>query len=193
MVPAKSTLSFRTPPRSIHISGQPSAAVYIAEDVESARREGVRLGVEDTTRVYEAKIAELRSEITEVQNRIFASISERFEQALTQMRTLLPQLVVEATSRVVAGVTVDGEMLRGVVDDLLLEVAPGADKLEVQLCEVDLQKIEAFQAQFRQKFPALEFCVNRDLKSGDCMVKTRFGVLDGRLDTKLRGLETLLT
>lgn len=192
MLPANLTVSFRTSPRSVHISGGPSRAVYTAEDVELARKQGESSGVVEVKRVYEAKLTELKAEIAVIQNQSLQSIASRFDQALTQMRALLPQLVVEATARVVAGIPVEADMVRRVVEDLLSEVAPGSDRLEVQLCEVDLKMMEQYQPQFRQKFPALEFFVNPELKSGDCMVKTRFGILDGRIETKLRGLTSLL-
>ena len=154
MLPANLTVSFRTSPRSVHISGGPSRAVYTAEDVELARKQGESSGVVEVKRVYEAKLTELKAEIAVIQNQSLQSIASRFDQALTQMRALLPQLVVEATARVVAGNPVEADMVRRVVEDLLSEVAPGSDRLEVQLCEVDLKMMEQYQPQFRQKFPA---------------------------------------
>lgn len=191
-MPLNQQLSFRTPPRSIHLSGH-SPAVYTAEDVSKARREGYAEGEADTTRALEGKISQLRDEIALIQNAALGAISEKFQSALSQMRTLLPQLVVEATARVIGGIQINSTIVKSVVEDLLSEVAPGADQLEVQLCESDLQKMEQFQHLFRQKFPAIDFRVNPELNSGDCMVKTRFGVLDGRIVTKIRGIEALLS
>jgi flagellar assembly protein FliH len=109
------------------------------------------------------------------------------------MRSLLPQLVTEATARVVAGLPVDAVFVRNVVDDLLNDVAPGAENVEVQLCAEDVAKVSGFDQELRHKFPTLRVVENKDIKPGDCLVKTRFGVLDGRISSKLKAVEGLLT
>jgi flagellar assembly protein FliH len=96
-------------------------------------------------------------------------------------------------TRVVSGIVWEEAAVKGVVNDLLAEVAPGAENVEVQLCRTDLARMEKFQPQMRQKFPTLQFAVNDELSTGDCMVRTRFGVLDGRLSTKIQAVAGLLT
>lgn len=191
MPPFRATLPFSEVPRSIHMAGQ-SPAIYGPEDLERVRLEAeqqVRARLEEA---LETQLEGVRKEWESVQSGLFRSISDRFGQALNQMRGLLPQLVVEATARVLGGIQMEEKIVKGVVDDLLSEVAPGTEALEVQLCEGDLAKLESAQAEFRQRFPGISFRVNPDLKSGDCMVRTRFGVVDGRLQTKMKGLESLL-
>ena len=38
-------------------------------------------------------------------------------------------------------------------------------------------------------FPFVKFFEDSSLESGDCQVKSRFGLLDGRISTKLRKVE----
>ncbi len=192
MQPSRATIAFPKAPRSIHVSGQLSPAVYRFEDLELAREEAAREVTRRVTAEAEEKIAAVQEELSDLKEGVLKSLSDQFSQALSQMRGLLPQLVVEATARVVGGIKVDESVVRGVVDDLLSEVAPGAEQLEVQLCEADFATLQGDQSQFKQKFPSIVFRSNSELRSGDCMVKTRFGVLDGRLQTKIRGLESLL-
>jgi flagellar assembly protein FliH len=96
-------------------------------------------------------------------------------------------------TRIVGSFEWDDAAIKGVVSDLLAEVAPGSENVEVQLCRVDMARVEQFQNQLRQKFPSLRFAVNDDLVSGDCMVKTKFGMLDGRVATKINAVGGLLT
>jgi flagellar assembly protein FliH len=191
MPPFKARLPFTEAPLSIHVAGQ-SPALYRAEDLQRVRSEAEGQVREVLEREFESRVARLRQDWEALQQGLFQSMSDRFQGALNQMRELLPQLVVESTARVLGGVEVDGRMVKGVVEDLLQEVAPGTEALEVQLCESDLRQLEAAQADLKHRFPGISLRVNPELKSGDCVVRTRFGVIDGRLSTKLKGLETLL-
>jgi flagellar assembly protein FliH len=191
MPPFKATLPFTEVPRGIYLSGQ-SPLLYRQEDLDQARREGAERVREQMAGEMEALRQASQKELEGLQAGVFQSISDRFNQALGQMRGLLPQLVVEATSRVLGGVEMEERLVRAVVEDLLSEVAPGTEPLEVELAEEDLGKLERGQEQFQKRFPSIRFRANPDLRSGDCLVRTRFGVVDGRLKTKLRGLESLL-
>jgi flagellar assembly protein FliH len=191
MPPFRAQLPFTEVPLSIHIAGR-SPALYRPEDLDRVRLETERQVRESLEGELEAQLAQVSQDWKAVQANLFQSISDRFSDALNQMRGLLPQLVVEATARVLGGFELDEKIVRRVVEDLLEEVTPGTEALEVQLCEGDLVKLESVQADLRQRFPGLSFRVNPDLKSGDCVIRTRFGVIDGRLQTKLRGLESLL-
>lgn len=193
MQPFKANVAFAIPPRAIYLEGQPSPAVYSYEEVVAAKSEGAREASQRVTREFEAKLKALRDGVVVEQDRTLEGLRTQFEQALGQMRALLPQLVVEATARVLAGVRIDAEVVRRVVEDLLSEVAPDAEQVEVQLCDADLKRMEQFEPQLRQKFPSLTFRENAELRPGDALVRTRFGVLDGRIQTKIRGLEALLS
>jgi flagellar assembly protein FliH len=160
----------------------------------SRAREEARQETSDAvTEAYDEQITKLKADVSAIVERILTEMVRKHEDALEQMRTLLPDLVREAMSRIVSGITWEESAIKSVVSDLLAEVAPGAENVEVQLCRVDLNRMEKFQSQMRQKFPTLQFSVNDELGSGDCIVKTRFGVLDGRLTTKIQSVATLLT
>lgn len=185
-------IPFSVSPRAVHIVGQAPPSAYTSDDLEAARKTAHRQGFEEASKAGDAKISAIKSDVAGIQTKTLDSISTRFEQAVGQMRAVLPLLVTEAAARLVSKVQFTPEVVSGIVEDLLQDVAPGSDLLEVQLCEEDLQKMEQFQPQFRQKFPSIDFKVSPELLPGDCMVRTRFGVLDGRMETKLKSLESLL-
>jgi flagellar assembly protein FliH len=141
----------------------------------------------------EAQLEKSGQQAKMVSEGAFSKVVERHTEALAMMRSLVPSLVTEATARVVAGLPVDAAFVRRVVDDLLDDVAPGAENVEVQLCAEDVAKVAGFDQELRHKFPTLLVVENKDIKPGDCLVKTRFGVLDGRISSKLKAVESLLT
>jgi flagellar assembly protein FliH len=193
MEPLKASLSFINPLKSVYLAGQGTIPRFSAEDMSRARQEARQETSEAVSQAYDEQVTKLKADVSAIVERILSGMVQKHEDALEQVRTLLPDLVREAMSRVVSGITWEENAIKGVVVDLLAEVAPGAENVEVQLCRVDLARLEKFQPQMRQKFPTLQFSVNDELGSGDCIVKTRFGVLDGRISTKIQSVASLLT
>lgn len=190
---ARSTLVFSQPPRSIHLVGHAPVISYTSEEFDRAVKDAYERGAEETRRSLESQIQKTQEQAKVTAEGALSKVVERHSEALSMMRSLVPSLVTEATARVVAGLPVDAEFVRRVVDDLLNDVAPGAENVEVQLCAEDVAKVSGFDQELRHKFPTLRVVENKDIKPGDCLVKTRFGVLDGRITSKLKAVEGLLT
>ncbi len=190
---ARSTLVFSCPPKSIHLVGQAPVVTYTSAQLDQAVQEAYKSGGEDARRATEAELAKARTDASGVINGALSKVVERHTESLAQMRALLPRLVSEATARVIAGIPVDSAFVRSVVNDLLEDVAPGAENVEIQLCAADEAKVAGFDKELRHKFPTLRLVENNDLAPGDCLVKTRFGVLDGRMSSKLKAVEGLLS
>ncbi len=189
----KASLAFSEPLKLVHLAGQGSLPLFSVEDITKAREEARREASDAVTLAYDAEISKLKEDVSGVVEKVLNDMVRQHAGALEEMRCILPVLVKEAVERIVSGVQWDAVAIKGVVNDLLEEVVPGAENVEVQLCRVDLGRVEQFQNQLRQKFPTLRFEVNEDLHPGDCMIKTKFGTLDGRLATKIKAVEGLLT
>ena len=189
----KASLVFSEPLKLVHLAGHGSLPRFSVEDITQAREEARREASEAVTLAYDAEISKLKEDVSGVVEKVLNDMVRQHADALEEMRCILPVLVKEAVGRMVSGVQWDAVAIKGVVNDLLEEVVPGAENVEVQLCRVDLARVEQFQNQLRQKFPRLRFEVDEELHPGDCMVKTKFGTLDGRLATKINAVEGLLT
>jgi len=194
MVPsARSKLVFSQPPRSIYLVGKRPVVTYTEEQFDEAVHEAYRRGGDEVRAELEPKLQAAKAEMKSATQGALSQLVERHDESLTQMRTLLPRLIAEATARVVGSLPIDAEFVRSVANDLLADVAPGADAVEVQLCPADLSKVSGMDQELRHKFPSLRMVGNDELKPGDCLVKTRFGVMDGRLSSKLKSVEGLLS
>lgn len=192
-VVARSTIAFTEPLRFIGLPGQVNSITYTVDELDEAARGAYQRGLSEAKEAAEAELSKLRADAKAVIDGALSKVSERHEYALDQIRALLPRLVSEAAARVIAGVEVSGELVRSVVNDLLGDVTPGSDTVEVQLCPSDLARVTGFDQELRHKFPNIHLTENRELQSKDCVVKTRFGVLDGRVASKLKSVEGLLS
>ena len=69
----------------------------------------------------------------------------------------------------------------------------GDHPLEVLLCPSDLVLLENMPGPaLREKHPRVVLRADATLAPGDCQVRGSFGMIDGRLETKLAAVERLL-
>ena len=117
-VAARSTIAFSEPLRFIGLPGQVNTLTYTSSEVDEAIHGAYERGLEEAKAASEAELIKLRADARAVIDGAFSTITERHEYALSQIRALLPKLVSEATARVIAGVEVNGDLVRSVVSDL---------------------------------------------------------------------------
>lgn len=190
-MPSPKVVHFSVPAKSITLAGSQPAPAFTQEELEAARREGYHRGSEEASRTLERQLMEQRAELVHLQSDTFTALTAQHGAMFEQLRAVLPELVMEAVARILGGTRPDREALIRIVDDLLGEFAPSGEAIEVQLHPSDLELIAGYEANLREKFPAVAFRPNSDLQPGDGVVRSRFGVIDGRLGTKFRSVEGL--
>jgi flagellar assembly protein FliH len=184
-------LQFSQPAKAIYLAGVPQPLLYTAADLEAARREGYHRGSEEASRILERQLLEQRAELVHLQSETFVAVGAQHATLLEQVRALVPQLVMEAVARILGGTAPDREAVIRIVDDLLGELAPTGESIEVQLNAHDFELINGYEENLRELFPAISFRASGELQPGDAVVRSRFGVIDGRLGTKFRAVEAL--
>lgn len=178
--------------KSITLVGKAPLRLYKEEELEAARSEAYRRGQTEAKAECDRQIARLRAEQFDKLQSTFQAVENQHSALLSQFSEVLPGLTMEAVSRVIAKVDIDRALVTGIVEELLAEAHPGAGALEVLLNAHDLSLMEGCDEGFREKYPMIIFDSDPDLRPGDCMVKSRFGVIDGRIATKLENVEALL-
>ena len=121
-----------------------------------------------------------------LQSITFSKLASVHAELIAQFRALLPELVTETASRVLSSTPISRDAVLGIVGEVLQGIGHGSPELEVRLAPRDLELIAGHDAGFREKHPALTFRADPELKQGDCVVQSRFGMLDGRIATKLQ-------
>jgi len=184
-------VQFSQPVRAVYLAGQSAPAIFTQADCDTASREAYHRGAEETARTLERQMLEQRDELIHLQSQTFVALAEQRAALVEQVRELVPQLVMEGIARMLGGVQPDREGVTKIVDDLLAELTPTGEVIEVQLSATDLEMITGYEEKLREKFPAIAFRVGGDLLPGDAIVRSRFGTIDARLSTKFKMVEAM--
>ena len=132
-----------------------------------------------------------------------------------ELITRLPDLTLALAERVLGEVPLDREVIVGIITNLIGEFATEDEKLEIYLCPEDLKLLKAGDKLAAEKeeespstddfsaamaglfdglggddallegYPNVVFHEDAELSPGDCQIKSRFGLVDGRVLTKL--------
>lgn len=190
-MPPSQVIHFSAPPKAICLAGAKALPSFTEEVLEAARREGYHRGAEETARTLERQLVEQRAELMHLQAETFTALNQQHAAMFEQLRGVLPELVMESVARILGGTQPDREGVLRIVDDLLGELAPSGEAIEVQLHPGDLAMISGYEEKLGEKFPAIAFRPNAEMQPGDAVVRSRFGVIDGRLGTKFRSVEAM--
>ncbi|MEI8088465.1 MAG: FliH/SctL family protein [Opitutaceae bacterium] len=161
----------------------------LAAEFERGRREGAR----QNDNGVERRFVEFRSEVNGVQNGIFARLSEAEKMIAEQMRVALPELAVEVAKRVLAGYTPPQEVVEQLCAEAMKALFPEVQDLELIVGERDHAIIENLVPQWRATYPGIKVTIDPAFTSGECQVRSRFGVIDARHGAKVEALRRELT
>jgi len=161
----------------------------LAAEFERGRREGSRQGDNGVER----RFVEFRSEVNGVQNGIFARLAEAEKLIAEQMREVLPDLAVEVAKRVLAGYIPPPEIVEQLCQEAMRALFPEVQDLELVVGERDHAIIESLVPDWRAKYPGIKVTIDPAFASGECQVRSRFGVIDARHGAKIAALRRELT
>jgi flagellar assembly protein FliH len=190
-MPSHKVIQFPQPLKGVFLAGTQPLPRFSEEELEAARREGYHRGAEDTSRVLERQLMEQRAELVHLQSETFLALNQQHAAMFEQLRAVVPQLVMEAVARILGGTPPDAQAVMRIVDDLLAELTPTGEAVEVQLSATDLELITGYEEKVREKFPAIAFKASSELQPGDAIVRSRFGLIDGRMSTKFQAVEAM--
>ena len=192
MSSSSDTVRFSAPLRRISLRRAEIDAAAEQDEREAARKAAYQQGFEDASSFLNQQLVEQRGDVIRLQEETFNAISEQFAAQLDELRGLLPDLVMEMTRRVLSGLEPDRGRIERTVEEVLAEMVPGARDVEIALHPADKELLGQFDPRFEEKYPGLRFIGDPTLKIGDCMMRSRFGIVDGRLETKLDNLSRSL-
>jgi flagellar biosynthesis/type III secretory pathway protein FliH len=158
------------------------------EEHEAACQEAYNRGFQEATNALTNQIAEQRAEVAQLQDAVFKNLAAQSETLAHEVSQILPDLILEITHRVLAGFKPDAETVRNTISETLAEVAPGSSDVEVRLHPEDLALVKGVDAELEQKYPGIKLIADSELTPGDCLAKSRFGLIDARVLTKLQNV-----
>ncbi|HVS53707.1 MAG TPA: FliH/SctL family protein, partial [Opitutaceae bacterium] len=108
---------------------------------------------------------------------------------VTQLRDALPALALEIARRLLAGYEPPAEVVSRLCEEALGELFPERDNLELVVSAHDAALLEKINPDWLRRYPGLRIRAEATLTPGDCQVRSRFGLTDARIATKLSALE----
>lgn len=200
---------------SVKYFGPPAVSV---QDRDNASVQGAEEGKAQASQFYQDEIRKLRDEFGLRQNNLLNTINSKVEETLAELENRLPDLVLGLVERVLPGVEFDCKAIEEIVRSMIKEFTNEDESLEVFLSPEDLTLLKGMSSPEKPAepneddggfasaiagifdnlegddallpdLPKVRFFADESLQRGDCQVKSRFGLLDGRISTKLRRIE----
>ena len=120
---------------------------------------------------------------------IVEKLGSSYDQVLKEISERLPGLVIKVAKKVLGEVTLDADQVAGIIKEVLENSAPEGECLEVSLSEEDYQLLHSSAHEIMRKYPKVVYLADAGLVSGDCLVLSRFGLVDATVKTKLEQVE----
>ena len=169
----------------------PDATVDDAAEREKAAYERGRHDGEIALR--EQLIAQ-RNEMAALLNGVIGSLQKTVPQLVHETESALIQLALESAQKIIAGMPVTPKLVESVVREALKQVEDTADVV-IQLHPEDFALLQKHKSDVLKPPPnskPLQFSSSADVTRGGCLLRTRFGIIDARRETKLDQLREAL-
>ena len=156
-------------------------------ETEALERAAYDRGRRDGENALREQLLAQRNEFLELQRGVIQSIRDAVPQVVRDSETAVLHLAIETAQRLVAALPVSAEMVEASVREALGQVADTSE-VTVLLNPEDLALLEQHQAEGSAAVvgrPQLAFRSSAEVTRGGCLVLTRFGVVDGRRETKV--------
>lgn len=147
-------------------------------------------GFSEAEQRYKQLLQRIENDKISIQNEFFVKIESEFQKFRDDIIQSIPSLLMALVKKIWSNVAVDSQIMKGIVDQMVQEWSPKDEPLEVIVCSSDLEKIKD---SYKDQYSLLKFVSNDELKPGDCLIRSRFGVVDGRIETKINTATSQIT
>jgi flagellar assembly protein FliH len=169
----------------------PGFVGQMCSEAEIVRREGAayQRGVDAARALADQQMVEFRVDIEQLSEGVFKNLANVEPAVIAQLRDTLPALALEIARRLLAGYEPPAEVVSRICEEALNEIFPERDNLELSVSPRDAAILEKLNPDWLKRYPGLRIRSEATMRPGDCQVRSRFGLTDARLDTKLAALQ----
>jgi flagellar assembly protein FliH len=161
-------------------------------ELSSLGQDAFRRGVDSARALADQQMVEFRADLSQLSDGVLRKISQIEDAMLAQLGSALPALGLEIARRLLAGYEPPSDVISRVCGEALEELFPERENLELLVSPRDAGLLEGLHPEWQERFPGLRISSEASLVPGDCQVRSRFGLIDGRISTKLGALESSL-
>lgn len=170
-----------------------NSRLYTEKELSAATETAYRRGVDSAHALVDQKMVELRVDMEQLSDGVLKRLSEIEPRMIAELRDSLPGLVLDLAHRLLAGYQPPPEVVERLCSEALEQLFPEREGLELSLCPRDAELLNSVSPDWLARYPGLRIRTDANLAPGDCMVRSRFGLTDARLETKLATLAHSLT
>ena len=187
-------IQFPRPLRDVQLvarENREAAGLGAAPDRE---REAYERGRRDAEQVLQGELARQRGDLQALQQGVLASLRQAMPQVVRECEDNLIALAIEVARKLVADLPTSAEMVEASVREALAQVEDAAE-MQIQLHPEDLAVLRRAGSPLLNENEGPEkitFAGSPEVSRGGCLVRTRFGVVDTRRETKLELLKQSL-
>ena len=175
------------------VSKGQAGRVSSESEIAAQAQEAYRRGVDAARALADQQMVEFRADIEQLSEGVLKKLSALEPTLLAQLREALPGLAVEIARRLLAGYEPSAEVVSRVCEEALSELFPERENLELALSSHDAALLEKINPEWIKRYPGLRVRTEATFGPGDCQVRSRFGLTDARLQTKLTALQNSLS
>lgn len=163
---------------------------FLSDAELSARDEAAYArGVDAARQLADQELVEFRTDMRGLSDGVLQQIAHIEPTMTAQLGEALPGLAVEIARRLLAGYEPPPEVISRICEETLGEIFPERDNLEMVLSPRDAALLEKLNPEWLGRYPTLRIRTDQFLQPGDCQVRSRFGLTDARLSTKIEALQ----
>jgi flagellar assembly protein FliH len=181
-------IAFDRPLTGISAPGATRRA-YTEAEIMAREDAAYHRGIDAARALADQQMVEFRADIEALGEGVFRRLAEVEPALLAQLRDTLPALAVEIARRLLAGYEPPAEVMARICEEALNEIFPERENLELSLSPRDAALLEKLNPEWMCRYPGLRIRAEATLTPGDCQVRSRFGLTDARVATKLAALE----
>ena len=181
-------IAFDRPLHGVSVPGQ--AGRFCSESELAVREEAAyQRGVDASRALADQQMVEFRADVAQLGEGVFHKLTKVEAAVVAQLRETLPSLAIEIARRLLAGYEPPAEVVAKICEEALTEIFPERENLELAVAPRDAALLEKLNPAWLRRYPGLRIRAEASLSPGDCQVRSRFGLTDARLETKLTSLQ----
>ena len=162
--------------------------LYTETEYNAHGEASYRRGIDAARSLADQQMVDIRSEVAHLSSTVLEQLTKLEPALLKQMRDALPALAVDIAKHLLAGYEPPVAIIDALCRDALEQLFPERENLELILCPRDAELFTQLNPGWIERYPGLRIRPDLTLTSGDCQVRSRFGLTDARQQTKLEAL-----
>ena len=173
----------------------PQLGVQARKLLFEREEESFEKGRQSAESSFSQQLVSQRNEMVELQNGVLNSVREAIPQVIRETEQMLIDLAVATAERLVAGIPINREMVEASIREALAQVEDGS-QVRVMLHTDDLALLKKGSSELLDSDEtggSLVVETSAEVTRGGCVLRTRFGDIDARRETKLEQVKQALT